>query len=414
TGESVFDRLKERVRRELLVVKLFGVVREQLTRPDSAPTFEQIRDLYDFKLSPPVKLDAAKTVTQPEFGSPAASAAIFEGFRTGALKPGDVLDYAAEPKVAKGAVDEPGRSVSIWRVLGRREARDPTIDDPGVLDKAIAKYKEKKRQDEVKRLAEEFRKAVEEKTAAAAKPAEEKAEADAKAAIEAEISKQGLSRDDPQHKAKIVSLEAQENAKKAAAVAEARAAAEPEAFRAVAGEKSYVVRETGWMRKNVARPAQFRAEDAETLSLDEKLARFFRKPIRMNQLAALKAGRMGQVDLEPAWAAAAVSRLVERREPKPTDLYALSEAQMSQLKRAAAPTTPVSWNYEAFKSPQWFHLDAPNLEEARKERADRAARDAERTRREEERKNETKRRRAAKLVEDFRDPASPIKSGEGW
>jgi hypothetical protein len=411
---SDFEAAKERVKRELTVVKLFEAAHKAVTAGVAAPTFEQAAGLYGAKPAPLTKADATKVIEQSDFGSAQAQEALFGGFAAGTLKKGDVLNFQNDAyAAAKGPVDDPAKSVSIWRVLERRESREPTLDDDKILDYAVEKFLEKKKQDEAKRLADEFKKAVDDKVAAALKDKEAELEAASKKAVDEEIAKQGLSRDKAEDRVKIVQIENQQRIKKNEGLDAAKAEKEPEAFRSVAAEKGATVRDSGFIRKTSVRQAFFRPDDVK-LPTEEKAARFFRKQPRLNALAALKKGRVGAVENEPQLAAAGVMMLVDRREPTADGLWSLGDAQMSQLRRAVNPATPPTVNYDTLKNPAWFGLAAPDLEASREAAAKQKATEEESNRKKAEREKAADQRRAATLVEGNRDATSPIKSGEDW
>jgi hypothetical protein len=409
-----FEAAKERVKNELLVVKLAELLHKQLGQPGFALSFEQLATPYGFKSTTVMKADSEAVVKQSEFGSAAAQAAIFSGFADQKLKPGDLLNVTDEGLGAKGPVDDPARSVSIWRVLAKRDAREPTLDDPGVIDYAVEKYVEKKKQEEAKKQADEFKKTLDERLTAALKDREAALDAEMKAAVDDEITKAGLTRDKVEDRPKVLQLENAERVKRNEKLEALKAEQEPGLFKALAEEKGLPIKDTGWVRRNVGgRGAQLKPDDVK-LSTEEKAARFFRKPQRMNALAALKKGRVGQVENEPVVAAAAILRLVDRREPTPAEMWSLSEQQLTQLKRTVNPAPPVEWSYETLKSPAWFALDAPDLARAIEERAKQRAQAAETERKSLEKKKQQAMKKAATHVEAMRDPTSPIKSGDDW
>jgi hypothetical protein len=406
------DAVKERIRRELTIIKLAESAYQQLTRPEAAPTFEQLKAL-GYQASTVNKLDAVGVAAQADFGSAAAQGAIFGGFAAGTLKKGDLLNYAEEGYAAKGPIDDPAGSVSIWRVLDRRESREPVLDDVGVLDYALEKYLEKKRQDESKKMADDFKKAIDDQVGALVKEKEAKLDEDMKKAIDEEIAKQSLSREKVEDRPKIVAIENQQRIKRNEALDALKAAEEAAVFKKVATEKGLAIRDTGWMRRTVTRQAQFRPDDAK-LPTDEKAERFFRKQTRLTVLAGLKKGRVSAVEAEPLWSAAAVMVLTDRREPKAEDLWRLGENQLAQLKRSVSPAQPPSWNYDALKDPKWFALNAPELDRAREAEVKRKATEDETNRKRQERMRAAAMRKAETSVEAMRDPTSPIKSGDDW
>ncbi len=410
---SDFEAAKERVKRELTVVKLAETVYKQLLRPDLVPTFDQLKDVYAFKSAPAPKLDAVGVAAQADFGSAIAQGAIFGGFAAGTLKKGDLLNFTDEGYAVKGPVDDPAGSVSIWRVLDRRESREPTLDDVGVVDYAVEKYLDKKRQDESKKLADDFKKALDERVTALVKDQETKLDEDMKKAVDEEIAKQALSREKPEDRPKIVAVENQQRIKRNETLDAAKAAQEATVFKALAAEQKIAVRDTGFIRRTAARQAQFRPDDAK-LPTDEKADRFFRKQARLTTIAGLKAGRVGAVESEPVWFVAAVAMLAERREPKVDEFWRLGENQLGQLKRAVNPAQPPAWNYEALKNPAWFALNAPDLERAKEAEVKRKSTEEETKRKTAERQKAAAMRKAEASVEAFRDRTSPIKSGEDW
>lgn len=410
---SDLDAAKERVRRELLVVKLAELAYKQATLPIGAPSFEQLRDLYGFKVGTATKLDAPAVSTQPDFGSSAAQSSIFAGFAAGTLKKGDILNYAEEGFGAKGPVDDPARSVSVWRVLDRRDAREPTLEDPGILDYAVEKYVDKKRQDAAKAEADAFRKALEDMVVAAIKDRAEALDKEMTAAVDAEIAKQGLSREKTEDRPKVLQIENAERVKRNEKLDVIKGEEEPAAFKKIAADQGLTVRSTGRIKRAVPRAAQFKAEDAK-LPTEEKAVRFFRKAQRMAAVAALKKGRVSQVEAEPTWAAAAVILLVDRHVPEPSEMWSLSEAQMQQLRRAVNPAQAPEWNYEALKSPAWFKLNVPSLDSAVEERAKQKAVQEESKRKQAEREKARLQKKAATVVDGYRDPTSPVKSGDDW
>jgi hypothetical protein len=410
-----FESVKELIRAELTALKLAAAAHAQLLRPELGLTFDQVKDAYGMRTAVLNKADTVEVVKQPDFGSAQAQSAIFEGFATGELKKGDILNFKGVDNgfLVNGPVDDPGRSVSIWRVLDRRDAREPVLDDPGILDYAIEKYLEKKRQDEAKRLADEFKKAVDDKVAELVKAREAELDAEMAKEVDEEIAKQGLSKDKVEDRPKIVQIENQRRVERNKKLDEAKAEHEARVFREVAAEKGVTVRDSGWLTRNVTSPAVFSADGAK-LPLDEKAARFFRKPQRMAAISGMKVGRVGQTEAESAWAVAAVTLLAERKEPAPAEFWNLNEVQMARLRQSVQPAQPPVWNYEALKSPKWFGLDAPMIEEQRAQREASRATDEAMKRRIDERKRETLKRRAQDLVEAVRDRTSPIKSGENW
>jgi hypothetical protein len=409
---SDFDAAKRRVQRELLTVKLFELVFKQLTTAAVvAPSFEQLKAEYGFSAGTVTRLDAEGILSQPEFGSAAAQSAILRGFADQTLKAGDILNYVDEG--GKGPVDDPGKSVSIWRVLQRREAREPTLDDPGILDHATEKYLEKKRQDAAKSKADEFRKTFDERMTVALKEREAALDVEMTQAVAAELAAQNLSREKTEDRPKVLQVENAERLKRNEKLDALKAEQEPVLFKQLADELGYAIIDGGWMRRAVTRAAQMKPEDAK-LPTAEKMARFFRKPQRMAAIGALKKGRVGQVEFEPMLAAAAVVRLVDRREPAPAELWALPDSLLARLRREVNPTPPAEWNYEALKSPTWFALDAPGLARAREERAKQKAAQAEKQRKDAETQKKIAQKKAAALIEQTRDRTSPIKSGDDW
>ena len=101
-----------------------------------------------------------------------------------------------------------------------------------------------------------------------------------------------------------------------------------------------------------------------TVAGEERAARMFRKNARLSALANLQKGRVSQVEAEPTWYCATVAMLEDRRDPKPEDMYTLSKSQISQLKQRVQPYQDPSaiWNYDNFKKPEWFALNAPHVD----------------------------------------------------
>ncbi len=411
--KSPFELLKSRLRIEWFATRLVEKAFEEVTRAEKPLSFEDAQSKYGLKLSEVKHLDSTHVQQQPDFGSPRAAASMFQVLREKSLKPGSVYRYEGDPSLAKGAVEEPGSSVAIWRLDEYRPQREATLDDKGTIDLVTEEYKKKRREDLAKEQAEDFRKAVEEKVTNELATKTQELDTAMKAAVEKQISDQKLDRSKPEDGPKILEIENAEKSKRDATLDEEKARVTPNMFQAVAAERFLTPRDTGWIPKISNRNAAFQPNDKLTIS--EKAEQFFRKAQRRTALAALKPGRMGGVEHEPNWAAAAVPILVERRTPTPEDVYKLSPPQLTSLKnQVVAPVQSTQfWSYDNFKRPDWFNLNVPSLEKAieAKREADKAS--AEKRRLQEEAKKKKGKVRAEKMAQEALQ-SRPLFSGEDW
>jgi hypothetical protein len=203
--------------------------------------------------------------------------------------------------------------------------------------------------------------------------------------------------------------------KKDAAIDAEKALTEPNIFLALATERFLTPHDTGWISKTGGRNSTFAPSDKLTTA--EIAEQFFRKATRRTALAALSPGRMGAVEHEPGWNAAAVPLLREKREPAPEDLYRLSKAQLDQLKQQIIPAQQQQsasfWTYENFKKPEWFNLNVPSLEKAIEARREAEKASAEKKRVQDETRKKKGKVRAEKSALDAMQ-SRPLFSGEDW
>jgi hypothetical protein len=124
---------------------------------------------------------------------------------------------------------------------------------------------------------------------------------------------------------------------------------------------------------------------------------------------------MSQVEAEAPWYAAAVSLLLEKRAPAPSDLYELSRSQLDQLRNQVSPKVPTQqfWSYENLKRPEWFNLNVPGIERGLEEKLK-----ADQKRAEQQRLKEQQRRAQAKVMAEKAAQEAlqsrPLFSGEDW
>jgi hypothetical protein len=231
--------------------------------------------------------------------------------------------------------------------------------------------------------------------------------------IDRQIAEAHLDRANSEHKPRILEIENAEKKKKDELVDAERANVEPNVYQGICAERFLTIRDTGWMPKTSNRNATFAPNDKLTSA--EKAEEFFRKPARRTALAALKVGRMGNVEAEPAWACAAVPLHTARREPTPEDLYKLSKSQLDQLREQVSPrvSTQQQWNYENLKRPEWFNLNVPTLDKSIAERREAEQKRAEQKRVQDEAKKKKARTRAEKVAQDALQ-SRPLFSGEDW
>jgi hypothetical protein len=407
-----FEMVKDRLRIEYLVTRLVEKAFEEVSRAEKPLSFEDAMQKYGLRLAEISHLDSKSIQTHPDFASFRATA-ILQELRQKGMKPGDVYKYQGDPSLASGAIEETGGSVAIWRPTAYHAEREATLDDPGAMDFFVDEYKKKRRQDLAKEEAEAFRKAVEERVTAAVAPKVTELEAAMQAEIERQITEAKLDRQNPEHKPLILAIENDERQKKDAKLDQERSQVEPNMFLAVANERFLTVHDTGWIAKTTNRNSTF--QPSEKLTTSEKAEQFFRKTQRRLALAGLKPGRMGQVETETNWYAAAVPLLLEKREPKPEDLYKLSKQQLDQLKGQVNPRVNSTqfWSYENFKRPEWFNLNVPSLEKGIEARRLTDQKKAEQERLRAENKRKQARAKSEKLAQDAMQ-SRPLFSGEDW
>jgi hypothetical protein len=414
---SEFDLVKDRLRIEYLATRLAEKAFEEVTRAENPLSFEDAMSKYGLKLTEVSHLDSLRIQQHPDFASPRAAMSMLQGLREKTLKPGDVYAYRGDASLASGPVEEPGSSVAIWKLTGYHPEREATLDDKlndkDVMDFFVEEYRKKKRQDLAKEDAETFRKAVEDRVNAAVAPKAAELEAEMNATVDRLLAEQKLDRAKPEDKPRILEIENAERLKKDEKLDAERAKIEPNMFQAVAAERFMTVHDTGWIPKTTTRNATFAASD--TISTAEKAEQFFRKAARRLALAATRPGRMGPVETEPNWYAAAVPLLVEKREPKPEDLYKLSKSQLESLKNQVVPRVQTTqfWNYENFKRPEWFNLNVPRIEQGLEERRKADQKRAEQKRLQDEKKAKQAKARAEKYAQDAL-AVRPLYSGEDW
>jgi hypothetical protein len=408
-----FEFVKDRLRIEYLATRLMEKAFEEVTRAENPLSFEDALQKYGFKLAEITHLDSLRIQQHPDFPTPRGAEPMLRGLREKSLKPGDVYKYEGDALVAKGALEEPGGAVAIWKLTGYHPEREATLDDPGMIEHFTTEYKKKKRQDLAKEEADAFYKAVQDKVNAEIAEKVKAFETAMQLEIDRQIADQKLDRNNSEHKPKILEIENAEKKKKDDLVDAERANVEPNVYQAVCAERALPVRDTGWIAKTSTRNATFTPNDK--LSTSEKAEQFFRKPARRTALAALKVGRMGAVESEPNWYCAAVPLLAERREPTPEDLYKLSKAQLTQLKEQVSPRvqTQQLWNYENLKRPEWFNLNVPSLEKSIAERRDADQKRSELKRLQDEQKKKKARARAEKAAQEAMQ-SRPLFSGEDW
>jgi hypothetical protein len=408
-----FELLKDRLRIEYLATRLVEKAFEEVTRKEKPLTLEEAMSKYGLKLTEIKNLDSQHIQQHPDFPTPRGAEAMLRGLREKTLKPGDIYDYKGDALVATGALEEPGGAVAIWKVTGYHPEREASLDDPGMITHFTEEYRKKKRQDLAKEEAEAFKKAVEEKVTNEVATRVQELEAAMTVEVEKQIAEQKLDRNKPEDKPKLLEIENAEKAKKDAAVDAEKAKVEPNMFLAVCQEKFLTPRDTGWIAKTSNRNATFAPNDK--LSISEKAEQFFRKAQRRTALAAMKVGRIGPVEVEPNWFAAAVPMLTERRVPTPEDLYLISKGQLDQLKGQVNPRVPTQqfWSYESFKRPEWFNLNVPSIEKAIVDKRDADAKTAAKKRLQEEKKKQQAKVRAEKVAQDAMQ-ARPLFSGEDW
>jgi hypothetical protein len=408
-----FEMVKDRLRIESLATMLVEKAHGEVTRAESPLGFEDAAQRYGLRLATVSHLDSRGIQQHVDFGSPRVANPLLQGLREKTLKPGDVYAYQGDASLAKGPVEEPGSNVAIWQVVGYHPEREATLDDAGMLDYFTEEYRKKRRQDLAKEEAEAFRKAVEERVTSAVDTRRQELEAEMTVALERRLAEAQLDRKNPEHQPRVLEIENDERQKKDAKLDDERAKVEPSIYLAVAAERFLTVRNTGWMAKTTNRNANF--QQADDLTTSEKAERFFRKSARRLALAGVKPGRMGPVEAEPAWAAAAVPLLLEKRAPAPEDLYKLSRSQLDQLEQQVSPRTQTLqfWSYENFKRPEWFDLNVPGIERGLEEKLKADQKRAEQQRLREEQKRKQAKALAEKAAQDALQ-VRPLFSGEDW
>ncbi len=408
-----FELMKERLRQEYLVSLLSEKVYAAVTRKENPMALQAAADQYGFRLATVTKADAVKIQQHPDFPNVNVAPAMFGQLREKTLVPPAFFNNESSTFACKGSIEDPGSNVAIWHVTAYSPSREPTLDDPGVLDFAVDEYKKKKRQDSAKDLADAFKKDLDSRVSDAVKSKETELDAAMKADVEKQIKDKGLSRDKADDGPKILDIENAAKAARDKSLNEEKAKHEQRVFMELATERKLKVYDTGWMRKSGARNATFAAN--ERFGTEEKAAQYFRKTQRTMALGALEKGRVGGVEAEPVWYAAAVPLLVDKREPSPEDLYMLGKQQLDTLKNQVVPrqATTSTWTYENFKKKDWFDLNSPDVETAIKKREEYKRKTEEATKLKDERKKKDNNVRAQKIVEEaFR--SRPLKSGEDW
>ena len=407
-----FDLVKERVKKEYLLAKL---AEKAFAEWKGGGDGKAIADKYGFRLADVKNLDSIKIQQHPDFPSSNAALQVFQQIREGKLTPPAVLDAVfSDAYACKGAVEEPGSNVAVWKVTAFNAEREPTLDDEGVLTKVVDAWKAKKAGEMAQTKAEAFRKAVDDRVAEKLKSKLEDLEKGRVAAIENRIKEKNLSRDKASDGVAILEIENEEKKKQEEASEAAKASVEAEAFASVAKEQNVDVRDTGWLRRsNGGRDARFTADDK--LDADEKAARFWRKTSRLNALAELKEGRIGMLQLETAWGASAVPLLEARRAATVDEMWAASKTNIDQIKQRVAPTTPGSavFTWENLKNKAWVDLNAPDSDKDIEARKETARKEAERKADREKKQKAADDARAAKLVRDAMNDR-PVGPGEGW
>ncbi len=407
-----FDLVKSRVSKEYLLAKLAEKV-HAAWKAGGDP--KALAEKYGFRLATAKGLDSLKIQQHPDFPSSNAALQIFQQLRESKLTPPNLLDAVfSDAYACKGAVEEPGSNVAVWRVTSFTAERDPTLDDEGVLTKVLEAWRNKKSSELSQSRADEFRKAFDERVNSMTKAKADDLEKARLATIDARIKEKGLSRDKPADGIAILEIENEEKKKQDDALDAAKAAVEAECFDAVAKEKSVAIRDTGWVRRsNGGRDSRFAAEDK--IDDEEKAARFWRKTTRLTSLAELKIGRVGAVQSESAWSVAAVPILDKRREPTVDEMWSSSKATLDQIKSRVAPQTPgnQAFTWENLKNKAWVDLNAPESDKDIDARKETARKEADRKAERERKQKVAEDARTVKLVRDAMSDR-PVAPGEGW
>ncbi len=362
-----FERLKGRVRQELVLAKLLAKVSDEVK---AGAELEVIAKKYGINFTDMKKVNGDALQAQPEFGTPRAKQVVFgngaEWLASGKLKAGEIVPYESTnaAQYAAGCFDEPGSFQALFRLMDHRKERAPELKD--IKDKVVAEWKKRRISEDLTKRGNDFhaavKKAVEELPEVKALRAQMTTERDA--SVAKDIADAKLSRDNAEHKDQIQLIEARFDRERDDKVMLESAKHENAAFEAAAKAAGLTVEPVPPAFKLSATAAAWR----DDLSPEERRNRLFRTATVLHKLAVAEIGRVTEPTFEAEGGIGAVMVLDKRTPPTEADMLARPDRTTNTSNRLAERPAQDEWSYRNFKTASWFSLSAPQTEEALKAR----------------------------------------------
>ncbi|MSR74898.1 MAG: hypothetical protein EXS14_05455 [Planctomycetes bacterium] len=404
-----FERLKGRIHQELVLGRLLAKIGEEVT---AGAELEVVAKKYGVAFTDMKKTTADSLQAQPEFGSPRVKQVVFgngvEAFVAGKLKAGAIVPYESTnaAQFVAGCFDEPGSFQALFRLMDHRVERMPELKD--IKEKVIAELKRRRSSEDLSKRGAEFhaavKKAVEELPEVKALRATLTTERDV--AVAKYIAEQQLSRDNAEHKDRVMLTEARFDRERDDKLMLESVQFEGAAFVAAAQAAGLEVVQVQPAHKLSAGAANWR----EGLTPEERRNRLFRTATVLHKLASTEVGRVTEPTYEANGGIGAVMLLDKRTPPAESDMLARPERSSAVGARLAERPAQDEWSYRNFKTAGWFSLSAPRTEEALKaneeERVRRSTADAARREVENRKKTEAAFKSRQAELEAAQQPAN--------